>query len=123
MSYRLSKRSYSNLTGVKAELVHVVCKAIEITEVDFVVIEGLRSKERQQELFNKGKSQTMNSRHLTGEAVDLAAFVNGSVSWDLKYYRKIADAMLESAGKLGLNIEWGGNWMTFKDGPHFQLKR
>jgi len=121
--FKLSKRSYNNLTGIRTELVHVVCKAIEITEVDFVVTEGLRTKERQAELFEAGKSQTMNSYHLTGEAVDLAALIGGTVSWDMKHYRKIADSMLESAGKLGIDIEWGGNWISFKDGPHFQLKR
>lgn len=64
----------------------------------------------------------MNSRHLTGHAVDCAPLVNNQIPWnDWSYFKKVADAMIKAAKELGVDIEWGGNWKTFKDGPHFQL--
>jgi peptidoglycan L-alanyl-D-glutamate endopeptidase CwlK len=102
--------------------VRVVKRAIEITEVDFTVIEGLRTRERQKELVASGASQTMNSRHLTGHAVDLAAWV-GEIRWDWPLYHKIAEAMKHAAAEDGIHIEWGGDWKSFRDGPHFQLSR
>ena len=117
----LSKKSQDRLTGVHPDLVRVVKRAIEITTVDFAVLEGVRSKARQEQLVKAGASQTMNSRHLTGHAVDLGAYVSGSVRWDWPLYHKIADAVKQAAAELGVPIEWGGDWRTFKDGPHFQL--
>ena len=121
MMFNLGDRSQSNMRGIHPDLRQVVERAIEITQVDFTVIEGKRSKERQIELYRTGKSKTMRSRHLTGHAVDLAAWVNGTISWEWPNYRKIAAAMKTAAAELGVPIEWGGNWVTFKDGPHFQL--
>ena len=127
MGFKLGKRSLSNLEGVHPDLVKVVNRAIELTQVDFTVIEGLRTKERQAQLLKEKKTTTMNSRHLTGHAVDLAAWVipegsdKGTVSWDWKYYEQIADAMKKAALELKIPIEWGGVWKSFKDGPHFQL--
>ena len=117
----LSKKSLDRLTGVHTDLVRVVKRAIEITTVDFAVLEGVRSKARQEQLVRAGASQTMNSRHITGHAVDLGAYVSGSVRWDWPLYHKIADAVKQAAAELGVPIEWGGDWRTFKDGPHFQL--
>lgn len=117
----LSKKSLDRLTGVHPDLVRVVKRAIEITTVDFAVLEGVRSKARQEQLVRAGASQTMNSRHITGHAVDLGAYVSGSVRWDWPLYHKIADAVKQAAAELGVPIEWGGDWRTFKDGPHFQL--
>ena len=117
----LSKKSQDRLTGVHPDLVRVVKRAIEITTVDFAVLEGVRSKSRQEQLVKAGASQTMNSRHITGHAVDLGAYVSGSVRWDWPLYHKIADAVKQAAAELGVPIEWGGDWRTFKDGPHFQL--
>lgn len=117
----LSKKSLDRLTGVHPDLVRVVKRAIEITTVDFAVLEGVRSKSRQEQLVKAGASQTMNSRHITGHAVDLGAYVSGSVRWDWPLYHKIADAVKQAAAELGVPIEWGGDWRTFKDGPHFQL--
>lgn len=117
----LSKKSQDRLTGVHPDLVRVVKRAIEITTVDFAVLEGVRSKSRQEQLVKAGASQTMNSRHLTGHAVDLGAYVSGSVRWDWPLYYKIADAVKQAAAELGVPIEWGGDWRKFKDGPHFQL--
>ena len=121
--FKLSTRSKDRLKGVHPDLVRVVELAITLTEVDFAVTEGLRTRERQAQLLKEGKSRTMNSRHITGHAVDLAAWVGNTVSWDFKYYRKIAEAMKEAAKRLSVPIVWGGDWTTFKDGPHFELNR
>lgn len=119
--YRLGERSRRNLQGVHPDLVRVVEKAIQITKQDFVVIEGLRTEARQRELVAKGASRTMNSRHLSGHAVDIVPWVAGTISWDWKFYSEIRNAMVTAAAELGVEIEWGGNWATFKDGPHWQL--
>lgn len=119
--FRLSERSIQALNGVHKDLRNVVCRAIKLTEVDFAVTEGLRTRERQAELVRAGASQTMNSRHLTGHAVDLAAWVEGEVRWDWPLYHQLAAAMKQAADELGVVVEWGGDWTTFKDGPHFQL--
>ena len=121
MGFILSQRSLKNLEGVHADLVLVVKKALEITSVDFVVTEGLRSAEKQKQLVKSGASRTKNSRHLTGHAVDVAAWVDEKVSWDWKYYENIASAFKKAANELCVEVEWGGDWKGFKDGPHFQL--
>ncbi len=122
MPFKLSSRSLGRLAGVHDDLVSVVERAIQITEVDFTVLEGLRSQSRQKELFASGATTTMNSRHLTGHAVDLGAWVTGGIRWDWPLYHKIAAAMKQAADELGVAIEWGGgDWESFKDGPHFQL--
>lgn len=121
MAFKLSQKSIDRLSGVHQDLVDVVKRAIEITEVDFAVLEGVRSVARQEQLVKAGASQTMKSRHITGHAVDLGAYVNGSVRWDWPLYNKIALAMKAAAIELQVSIEWGGDWKTFPDGPHFQL--
>ena len=118
MAYKLGTRSMQNLSGVHPDLVAVVKRAIGITEQDFSVIEGIRNIDRQRKLVAQGKSQTMNSRHLTGHAVDIAPY---PLSWDWEYFYPIADAMKEAAEELDVDLEWGGDWTSFKDGPHFQL--
>ena len=117
----LDDRSRKRLEGVHPDLVAVVLGAAQITEVDFIVTEGLRSKERQEQLVRAGASKTLKSRHLTGHAVDLAAKVGNEVRWDWPLYHKLASAMKDSAATLGIEIEWGGDWKSFPDGPHFQL--
>lgn len=119
--FKLGSRSLSRLKGLNSDLVLVVKRAIELTEVDFAVLEGLRTRSRQLELVRAGASRTMNSRHLTGHAVDLGAYVNGKVRWDWPLYYKIAGAMKRAARELEVPLEWGGDWKSFKDGPHFQL--
>jgi peptidoglycan L-alanyl-D-glutamate endopeptidase CwlK len=109
------------LKGVHPDLVRVVKRAITLTKVDFRVGEGLRTVERQRELVKSGASRTMNSRHITGHAVDLWAIVGGQVRWDWPLYYRIADAMKEAARQERVPIEWGGDWVKFKDGPHYQL--
>lgn len=118
--YRLGNKSKSKLQGVHPDLVAVVEKAIQLTEQDFTVLEGLRSIDRQEELVATGKSKTLNSRHLTGHAVDLAPW---PISWDWEKFYPIADAMKEAAEDLGVEIEWGGDWKSFPDGPHHELSR
>jgi len=119
----LNKKSLDRLSGVHPDLVAVVKLAIELSDIDFQVIEGVRSKTRQEQLFKAGASQTLNSRHLTGHAVDLAALINDSIRWDWPLYFKIADAMKKAATQLKIKIVWGGDWRTFKDGPHFELSK
>lgn len=119
--YSLGPRSKMRLNGVHPDLVKVVERAIQLTTVDFTVLEGLRSPERQKTLYESGASQTLNSRHITGHAVDLGAWVDDQVDWSWPLYDKIATAMQEAAKQVGVPIEWGGSWRTFKDGPHFQL--
>jgi len=149
MSFKLSKRSLSRLEGVNKRLIAVVKTGITLTDVDFGVLEGVRSKERQQKLVDKGASKTMKSKHLDGLAVDLIAYVDGRVSWELPLYDKIADAMKEAAKQHDVPIRWGGAWNVpditawegnmeaamgyyidykraqnrkpFIDGPHFEL--
>ena len=121
MAYVLGKRSKERMGGVHPDLVKVVERAIELTEVDFTVLEGLRDLARQKELLAKGATTTLNSRHLTGHAVDLGAWVDGTVRWDWPLYYKIADAIKAAADELDIDIVWGGDWQSFKDGPHFQL--
>jgi peptidoglycan L-alanyl-D-glutamate endopeptidase CwlK len=119
----LNQRSITRLEGVHEDLKKVVTLASEITDVEFVVTEGMRTKARQAQLLAAGASQTMNSRHLTGHAVDLAALVGGAVRWDWPLYHKLGAAMKQSAKELGIAIIWGGDWKTLKDGPHFELDR
>jgi peptidoglycan LD-endopeptidase CwlK len=121
MSFRLGTRSQERLKGVHPDLVKVVERAIQLTPVDFTVLEGLRTEARQRELVARGASKTMNSRHLTGHAVDLGAFVGGEVRWDWPLYHRIAAAVKAAAAELEVPIEWGGDWRSFKDGPHWQL--
>ena len=121
MGYKLGTKSLSNLEGVHPDLVKVVKRAIELTECDFTITEGLRTKERQAQLLKEKKTTTSNSRHLTGHAVDLAAWVDGTVSWNWDHYYKIAEAVKQAAKELNISIEWGGEWKSFPDAPHWQL--
>jgi peptidoglycan L-alanyl-D-glutamate endopeptidase CwlK len=138
MNFNFSARSKRNLQGVHPDLVRVVYRALELSEVDIAVIEGLRTKARQAELVAKGASWTMASRHLTGHAVDLAPFV-GTVRWDWPLYYKLAKAMKLASIDQNVPIRWGGTWKNLDqlqlpvtqsslhasqaDGPHFELPR
>jgi peptidoglycan L-alanyl-D-glutamate endopeptidase CwlK len=121
--FHFSQSSLGRLHGVHPDLVKVLNRAIEMTEVDFGITEGFRSAERQRQLVAAGKSQTQNSRHLTGHAVDVDAFVDGAVNWEWENYVKIARAVKKAAFDLGVPIHWGGDWITLKDGCHFELDR
>lgn len=149
MTYKLSQRSLDRLEGVDERLVAVVKQAITTTKIDFGVIQGMRTLEMQKELVAKGASQTMKSKHLTGHAVDLMAYISGRGSWELNLYDDIADAMKEAGDVLGVQLRWGAAWhindlrkwegtmeaamngyidlrrsqgrRPFIDGPHFEL--
>ena len=109
-NFKLSGKSIIRLNGVKDELRDVVMRAIELTKVDFGVIEGLRTEKRQKELLASGASQTMKSKHLTGDAVDLMAYIGSRGSWELNLYDDIADAMKEAAIEKNIGIRWGAAW-------------
>lgn len=121
--FKLSARSLKALEGVHADLVKVVKRAILITPMDFVVTEGLRSRERQRHLVRSGASKTMNSRHLTGHAVDLVAWKAGTISYAMKDMRLLSVAMKQAAADLGVKMVWGGDWKSFVDTPHYELDR
>ena len=122
VGFTLSERDLTRMQGVDAALVAIVKRAAQISEVPFTVTEGLRTKERQKQLVAAGASQTMNSRHIIGQAVDVAALVNGEIRWDWPLYPKIAKAFKAAAAEQGKRITWGGDWKSLKDGPHFQLE-
>lgn len=119
----LSTASRSKLVDVHPALVAVIERAVIETPVDFRVTEGRRTVARQKQLFAAGATQTMNSRHLTGHAVDVVALVGGQVRWDWPLYPRIASAIKQAALELHTPIVWGGDWKTLKDGPHFELDR
>lgn len=122
----LGQRSLDNLKGVHPDLVKVVQRAIQLSSVDFTVSCGVRTIAEQKVLVAAGASKTMNSRHIPGKdgyskAVDLAALIAGQVRWDWPLYSKLAEAMKAAAKEYSIPLEWGGDWKSFKDGPHFQL--
>lgn len=119
--FTLSPRSEKRLEGVHADLVKVVRRALEVSECDFAVVEGLRSQERQAELLASGKSKTIHSRHLTGHAVDLVPFVSGEAKWDRPSFEPVVAAMKYAAAELSIPLDAGHDWRTFPDSPHFQL--
>ena len=147
--FKLSKRSLERLKGVDPQLIVVVAKAIELTDIDFGIIEGLRTLEKQKELVASGASKTLKSKHLEGKAVDLAAYLGKRLSWEITLYDNIADAMKKAAKEKGVAIRWGAAWhipniveyegtmqdatneyvdlrrsqgkRPFIDGPHFEL--
>jgi peptidoglycan L-alanyl-D-glutamate endopeptidase CwlK len=117
----LNERSEKRLVGVHPDLIRVIRRAAG--ETGFVVTEGVRSLSRQEELYKAGASRTMNSRHLTGHAVDLAVLVGDEIRWDWPLYSKLAAIVKAAAASENVPITWGGDWRTFKDGPHFELSR
>lgn len=149
MTFKLSQRSLERLNGVEPRLVAVVKRAIELSKVDFGVTQGLRTAEQQRQFVASGKSKTLDSKHLTGHAVDVVAYVGGEISWELNLYDDIADAFKKAAKELGVALRWGGAWNVsditkwdgtmeaammhyvdtrrkqgrrpFIDGPHFEL--
>ena len=96
--------------GVEPELKEVVYEAIKVTKIDFGVIEGLRTEEKQKQLVESGASQTMKSKHLEGRAVDLMAYIGGRGSWELNVYDDIADAVKEAAINVDVAVRWGAAW-------------
>ena len=118
-----SDRSLRNLQGIHPDLRRVMDRALQESPLDFIVIEGLRTKERQAELVKSGASKTMNSRHITGHAVDLLPIGPNGPRFDWPLYHKLAPAVKAAAKAEGVKITWGGDWTSFPDGPHFELER
>ena len=149
MTYKLSQRSLDRMEGVDERLVAVAKAAIGHTKTGFGVICGLRTIEEQRELYNKGASKTMKSKHIDGNALDLMAYVGSRASWEIKLYFDIADAVKQAAIDVGVKVRWGASWhindirewdgtmeeaynayvdlrrsqgkSPFIDGPHFEL--
>lgn len=127
--FRLSQRSLTRLVGVHPDLTAVVKLAIQRVSVDFMVVEGVRTVAQQREYVTKGASQTMASYHLPqadglGYAVDLAPLVGGAIPWnEWARFKDLADVVKACAAELGVPVEWGGDWRSFRDGPHFQIPR
>ena len=126
MSITLSQKSLTKLEGAHPDLAAVIKRAAALSSIDFTVLEVTRTLARQKQLVASGASKTMRSRHLPGadgksRAVDIAPLDGGQVSWAWPVYFKLAPVIKQAARELGVPIEWGGDWKSFKDGPHWQL--
>jgi len=126
MTITLSEKSLVKLSCAHDDLEKVILRAAAISDIDFTVLEVVRTLARQKELVAKGASKTMKSRHLPGadgksRAVDIAPLDGGQVSWAWPLYHKLAPIIKQAAKDVGVPIEWGGDWRSFKDGPHWQL--
>lgn len=118
---KLDARSKRRLLGVNPKLTKVLQDFAKQTEIKFIVVEGVRSVDRQRELVAAGASRTMNSKHLTGRAVDLAVILGGELRWDWPLYMQLAKELTSFATASGVHIVAGAFWKLFKDGPHFEL--
>lgn len=121
--FKLSRRSLDNLKGVHPDLVKVMERAVATSLVDFTIIEGLRTKERQMQLVATGASKTMNSRHLTGHAVDIVPMVGKDIRFDWPLYDKLIPFVKAAAEECGVACDFGYDWPKFRDGPHIELSR
>jgi peptidoglycan L-alanyl-D-glutamate endopeptidase CwlK len=111
MPFDFSRRSLDNLIGVHEDLVMAARLAIHTTEVDFCVIQGRRTAAQQEEYFLAGKSQIRSGgKHQIGHAIDIAAYVDGAISWDWKHYPVIAAAFRQAAIDLSIPVVWGAVW-------------
>jgi peptidoglycan LD-endopeptidase CwlK len=120
---KYSQRSLNSLRGIHPDLRRVIDRALQDSPLDFVVIEGLRTQDRQRQLVASGASRTMNSRHITGHAVDLMPIGPNGPAFDWPLYDQLGPAVKLAADKLGIALDWGGDWKSFRDGPHFELDR
>ncbi len=129
MNVKLGQRSLDRLKGVNPSLVAVFKRACETMPFDVTVLEGLRSYERQQELLKQGATKVSISRHMSGNALDIAPY---PIDWnDLERFQIVAEHMFKAAEELGIVIRWGGTWersftkpvkwAKFLDAPHFEL--
>lgn len=121
--FQLSQRSRQRLEGVHPDLVRVVERASRTSSIEFLVLEGARSLERQRELLKKGASRTVNSRHLSGHAVDIAPLIEETPSWHWPHYHSLAWVIQHAALGENVPVIWGGDWTSFPDGPHWELPR
>lgn len=118
---KFTARDEQRLVGLHPDLVRVMRRAAATTSIPFAVIEGMRTIETQRQYVAKGASKTMRSRHLTGHAIDIAPMIDGKITWAWPVYYKLAPIIKAAAAAEGVPIEWGGDWRSFKDGPHWQL--
>lgn len=123
MTYKFGAKSLEKLSTVHPDLQRLFKEVITNSPYDFSITEGVRSLERQKELYDAKKSTTMNSRHLTGKAVDIAVIVDGKITWDIRTYKAVADHIKAIAKLMQIPIVWGGDWKSFVDGPHFELDK
>jgi len=123
MAYKFSERSKKAMKGIHPDLRRVLNQALKTSRVDFVVLEGRRTPERQEQLFKRGASKIRDSRHLSGHAVDLGVWMDGHISWHWPEYIVLAAGMKQAALEMKVPIVWGGDWQHFKDGGHFELSR
>lgn len=123
MIYNFGAKSLEKLSTVHIDLQKLFKEAVTNSPYDFSITEGVRSLERQKELYDAKKSTTMNSRHLTGKAVDIAVFVDGKLTWDIRAYKAVAEHVKTIAKLMNIPIIWGGDWKSFIDGPHFELDK
>ena len=134
MNFKFGKSSEEKLSTVKDDLANVARKALELSSIDFGITEGKRSEQKQKQLVAEGASKTMKSKHLTGHAIDIVAYVDGGITWELKYYEEIAQSFKKAKNDLDVQIRWGGNWSGYKtddfkldpnnkfiDAVHFEL--
>jgi len=121
MSITLGPRSIARLQDVHPDLVRVVRRAATMSSLGFMVLEGRRTLDRQKQLLAAKATKTLNSRHLTGHAVDLAPMIGSTVSWDWPLYHRLAEVVKAAAEHEDVPITWGGDWENFKDGPHWEL--
>ncbi|MEZ8619097.1 M15 family metallopeptidase [Vibrio splendidus] len=127
-TFVLSVRSQNKMRGVHPDLQRVVRRALELTPFDFGITSGQRSAKEQNALFKKGASQldgySKKSRHQTGHAIDFVVYdENSQVTWGFSYYEQVSWAFKQAARELDVPIVWGGDWVSFKDGPHVELDK
>ena len=149
-NFTFGANSLKELQGVHQDLVAVVNRALELTVQDFAVNDGNRTLAEQKKFVAAGTSQTLDSRHLNGKAVDLVPVINGKLKWDWIPIYKIAEAVRTAAKELNIPLRWGGAWdvaftetddnpedmveaysarrrkagkKVFLDGPHFELPK
>jgi peptidoglycan L-alanyl-D-glutamate endopeptidase CwlK len=120
MSWQFSEQSFANLVGVRPELVSVATLALARSPIDFGIIDGVRTVEKQAEYVALGASWTMDSKHLDGRAIDIMAYVLGKGRWEYPLYEKIHESFVSAAAEVGVAIVWGGDWEQ-KDGGHYEL--
>ncbi|MET3414772.1 M15 family metallopeptidase [Methylobacterium sp. 1030] len=128
MSWKFGERSERELRTVEDPLQRVCRRALELSPVDFGILQGLRTAKEQADNVARGASQTLHSRHLTGKAIDYGVYVrgkyvNGDTEDEYELYYQVALAFKQAAKELGIAIVWGGDWKTLKDGGHIELDR
>lgn len=117
-AFALSERDETRMAGLHPDLIRVVRRLATFTTVPFFVVEGLRTPKAQAEMVARGVSRTLNSRHLTGHAIDIAPKKD---SWAWPAYHRLAPEMKRAANLEGVRLDWGGDWWRFRDGPHWEL--